>query len=361
MRFFDFVAGWVSCRQSRCSAAAVVDGVVAPTNLLSVTVLTCLALASPGVSAIGIYQIGNSLTWDEQPLGFAALASQAGHSVEIGYHIRAGQSLDYIAGHPDDYTPVTPTPFGPYVNALSGYSWDVITVQPYDYGGSTLATDLAAISKFLDLATAGPSGKPTVYIYEAWNGFRGGFTDTYQQYWNQPVSSSPDQPTVLAGAYFDLLYSSLTRHYGDRIDVAIIPVGDVLNRLDQDIHGGLFPGLNNVTDFYRDELHLGDAGRFVAGLTAYASIFQEDPSGLVRPEGYYANGLGGVALTPELVAQLESTVWDVVSHDPRTRALSPVPLPSGFGPMAAALCGLGFWSGGLRIRRCAKRVVRDSD
>jgi hypothetical protein len=289
-----------------------------------------------------LYSIGNSLTFDSHTDAIAKMAAQRGHSLEYGYHVRNASALDYISSNPSD---VSVGRGGTFDQALPGSRWDYLTLEPYGSATSTLSSDVAAIKKIAALANAGSSNSTSVYIYAAWPAqfqTQGNFSN----YWEQPLAGGPNQPTVLADAYFDELYQRLNEG-PDATAVHVIPIGDVFDRLDHDIRAGLFPGISSVDAFYRDTIHMGDAGQFIAGTTLYATIFGEDPTGIAIPDEYLVYGSGNVTLTPELARQLQSVIWDVVSHDPRT-GVTAVPLPaaawlllSGLATFAAAAARRG--------------------
>jgi hypothetical protein len=96
----------------------------------------------------------------------------------------------------------------------------------------------------------------------------------------------------------------------------VIPVGDVLAALDDLIRSGQVAGITDIRQLYGDNDHTGDVGKFIAGLTVYATVFRENPEGLTIPAGYL-QGSATARLTPALAAQLESLVWRVVNSDPR--------------------------------------------
>lgn len=259
------------------------------------------------------YHIGNSLTWDMQPLGLSAMAALAGRDHQTGYHIRSGMHLDYIWNNPNDVT-ITNS-FGNFVTALSSYDWDYVTIQPHHRTGSTLGLDQAAITNFIDLTLAGPSQAPVFYIYSAWPRL----SDDYQAFWNQPIPNDPDQITTHAREYFTALHNNLISNYSNTIQIFVIPVGEVLFRLDQEFRQGNFPGFNDASDLYRDSAHLTmDIGRFIAATTTYATIFRENPTGLTRPSGHYLKSDGTTSLTDDLRIQIQNIVWEVVSRHPES-------------------------------------------
>ncbi len=279
------------------------------------------------------YFVGNSLTWDSQPNGIAALANENGNNLSVGYHIRSGASIDYIWNNPNDIT--IANSFGGYASALPANEWDFVTIQPHHSVGSTLSLDTQAIVNFIGLNESGPSSSTNYYIYAAWPLQ----TSDYQSVWTQSISDALDQQTTHAREYFDHLYSNVSSALGDGISLHLIPVGEVLYSLELLFESGAVPGFSNVSQLYRDGNHLDvDIGRWVAANTVYATVFKEDPTGLGKPVGYYVP-VGDTLLTDELNSQIQSIVWDVVSNDVRTGV---VPIPAAIWLFASAIVGIGF-------------------
>ena len=82
------------------------------------------------------------------------------------------------------------------------------------------------------------------------------------------------------------------------------------------MEAGQVAGYFSVDQLYRDSTHLNDIGRYVAGITAFATIYQQNPIGMVKPDGFY--GDDPAAFTAELYAVIHNTVWEVVSGHPFT-------------------------------------------
>jgi len=310
-----------------------------------------LFLAVPLQSmALNGYFIGNSLTWDMQPDGLAALAQQSGDSLNVGYHIRASQPLVYTANNPDDIT--FANSYGGYTQALAQNSWDIVTIQPYIGAGSTLATDQAAIRQFVDMTHAGPSTNTKFYVYEGWPNVPSWSwpplpEDNYQTPWTEAAANDPNQPTLLSAQYFNVLYQNVkTENSGESI--YLIPVGDVLARLDAEIRAGHVEGFGSIYDFYRDSTHLSlDVGRFIATVTTYSTLFGKSAVGLDIPEGFFTSDGTATGMPSPLITnialrdQLEQIAWDVVSQDWRTGVPAEVPVPAAAWLMGSGLLGLG--------------------
>jgi hypothetical protein len=315
---------------------------------VALSAFICGVLASAPVHATSAYFIGNSLTNDMQPFGLAAIAASDGKSLTVGHHILAGNSLDYISTHPTEITPLTPaSPSGTFNNALPNNSWDVVTFQPYDSATSTLGTDISAIESFIDLERSGPSTATHFYIYEGWAPSYTFVTSNYQHYWEKVIPDNLSQPTSRQRGYTELLDDHLSQHYGNQVAIDIIPIGEVFNELDKRIRAGTFQDFANITDVYRDTIHLSEVGRYIAAMTVFATIFNEDPTGLGIPAGFYNQGGAPIRLTDPLALKLQHVVWDVVSNYPRSGVtapepvLQPVPLPNSL-PMFALALGLGY-------------------
>ena len=306
----------------------------------------CLAVPLQGM-ALDSYFIGNSLTWDSQPNGLAALAQQSGLELNVGYHIRAGQPLVYTANNPDDITMTNG--YGGYATALANHAWDVVTIQPYFGPGSTQATDLAAIDQFIDMTRAGPSTSTAFYIYAGWPAVSSWAwppqpSDSYLNSWTYQTADDPNQPTYQVAKYFDDLYTHATAQHSDQ-SIYLIPVGQVLARVEEEILAGNITGFDSVYDFYRDAVHMRyDIGRFIAAVTTYATLFGQSPVGLEVPDGFYNVGEwpnetpGFLTIDIALRNQLEQIAWDVVSSDARTGV---VPLPGALWLLGSGLLGLG--------------------
>ena len=311
-------------------------------NVKSIIVLAGV-LAVPNIaSSETLYSIGNSLTVDGLR-GLTATTEINGYSLGVGTHIRAGAPLNYMRALPSDVTAGYGTSYRTWDYALLNFGFDHVLIQPYLGAGfgthDTLGSDISNIKYWIDLAnSSGLADNTEFYIYEAWP-HQSHFVGNYQSYWNQPLSDDANLPMTFAREYFDSAYLALKSHYGDSVDIGVIPIGDVISRMDQDIKASLFPEISDVSQLYRDDIHLGDVGRFVATATIYSALLKTSPENINIPYSAFASGQGPLVLTSTLAAHIESVVWDVVSHD--TRAMAPVPLPAAAWLFGSGLVGLG--------------------
>ncbi len=302
------------------------------------TLALLILLRTTPAAAASSYSIGNSLTWDSQPDGIAAMAASQGLTLVDGYHILVSEPLVYIEQNPGDVT--LTNGFGAFNSALPGNAWSFVSIEPFpDYSGgtSTMASDLSSISALIALTQTGPSQNALFYIYAAWPPipcwcFPAEPGDTYDSWWDQPSTNVPTTQTLLVSQYFSNLYGNAVKG-NPNASVLMIPVGEVLAQIDQDIIAGQFPAFASIFDLYRDDYHLSfDVGRFVAAATVYATYFHRSPVGVPVPTGFFtvdgtASGAPGLLTTDTTLRdQLEQVVWDVVSSDSRTGVAQPPPL-----------------------------------
>lgn len=235
------------------------------------------------------YRIGNSLTWDSQPAGIEALAEQRGIAHVQGYHIKCGSSLQSIWDSPGEVCVKPVARFGTFRGALADHEWDAVAMQPHVGKGSTLATDTARIADFIEVARSkGKNAKTVFYIYAAWPGQEEG--KSYREVWGRKVEDADDTRTVQSAMYFELLHKRVRKAVGETADVRVIPAGAALAELDRMAAAGEVPGYKSAKELYRDRVHMGHVGKFVAGATVFTTLFDQDAAGLRCPPKRYGGG-----------------------------------------------------------------------
>ena len=289
------------------------------------------------LGAVNTYHIGNSLTNDMLSGNLTGMSAQRGVEHNVGYHIRSSAFLAHTLANPDDLSVTPPAPYGNYANALPNYQWDAVAFQPYKGwpNGSTLSSDVQAISQLVNLTHTNPANSATrFYMYAAWPNITLSSADPleYQTQWLRTTMQTPTEPTILARQYFVDLYEALSG------SVKMIPAGEVLYALDLEMRAGEIPGFSGVAALYRDDYHMNDLGKHIAAYTAYATMFAETPVGLA----YY----GTTQVTPETLQLIQESVWQTVTSSPYTS----VPEPSAIGLCLVVLA----FGAGQRRRRTAQ-------
>lgn len=270
-----------------------------------------LALPASSQPEVG-YHIGNSLTWDSLPEIQGEFALDQGLSLTTGHHINCNRSLDQIAANPTQ-TCVPPVPeFGYFEDALADIALDYFTVQPYWTATSTMATDEQVITDMEALLSTNPdSDNAIVYLYQAW----GAEYFMISGDWFTPISDSDTTPSTPADEYFIHLFNRIEAALPDR-EVRIIPVGRVINEIQQQIEADQMPGVTELSEFYRDDIHMSHTiGRFTAAITTAAVLLDRPPYGM-HNTWFQFHTDGGYDVATYVA--IEDAVWEIISNDPRT-------------------------------------------
>ena len=247
-----------------------------------------MLLPLPTWGQITSYHIGNSLTWDSQPLSLELYGDEFGVPYQAGYHIHNSWPLKAFINDPNAVTIEPTEQFGKYTDALTNFQWDVVTLQPHTTQSSTLRNDVDSIISIIDLTRSNPANSDTTfYIYEAWPNQQ---PPSYQVKWTTPLPGGANPFTEMSRDYFDRLYAQVIQETDAQIRT--IPVGEVLYELDRAMTKGKIPGFNTITQAYRDNIHLDNRiGRYIASATTFATLSGVDPLTLYKPPGFVPKNL----------------------------------------------------------------------
>ena len=264
--------------------------------LLSATVVT-------STEAINVFQIGNSLTWDSQPTGIQAMAESAGLIWTGGHHIRGASSIKQIYDDPTQSNDRLSLPGPTWVEGLPENDWDVLTIQPHNSSGNTMGHDIDYALLFREAAKSqGRNLDIQMYVYSSW--------PTLSTNWADWLTSVPNELTQLT-VHRRQFYEHVAARLSDTLSepVHVIPAGDVLYRLKQEIEAGTIPNITSMSALYRDNIHMSSYGQFAAGSTVLATLAGINPTGIVPADEYGS-------MNPETVLRIQEIVWDVVANHP---------------------------------------------
>lgn len=282
------------------------------------TVLLLLAgvCATTGFAQVTkrIYLIGNSVTDAINYDGFETMALSRGNTHIWGRSMTPGAPLEYLWHNAPSFSK---DPFGPHTNALPNYTWDAITLQPFDRSIFGTNGDLAMANNFINEAKTKSPGVQ-FYIYSRWPRTPNSkapndaslTADVWEQCWQGTYSNS--QPTETRQFFIDLV-DTLRGANTDVNPICIIPVGDVFSALNEKMKNGNLSGLTKIWDVYSDGIHLNGIGAFIAATTFYATIYKQDPRGIPVPLQYGA-------INPAIADSIQKTVYEVVFFHPLSGA-----------------------------------------
>jgi hypothetical protein len=231
-----------------------------------------------------------------------------------------GAPLQWIWQHPNDG--FNEAPFGRYREALGGFTWDVLSLQPFDRQlDDGPDSDLAMARNFIDLARA-KSPNVQVYIYQRWprrdEGPNKSLSLDYRAKWLREYTGGHDG-TNETRDYFGKLVAALREAYPTGLNpVLMVPVGDVLLELDSRMKAGRVPGFTSIEQFYADGIHFNNVGSYAVAMTFYATLLRDDPRGLGA--GDYGGRLdekrGDRPIDAALAAAIQDAAWSIVREHP---------------------------------------------
>lgn len=103
--------------------------------------------------------------------------------------------------------------------------------------------------------------------------------------------------------------------------VRVIPAGQAMGRLADEIGKGSVPGLRDIRDVFSDDIHLNDRGLYMAAMVMHASLTGRDPRGL--PARLVRQWQSRAAVTEPMARRMQEIAWEVVQA---RRAEVPVPV-----------------------------------
>lgn len=323
---------------------------------------TAVALVCSGILAgevaqaqqtLSVYHVGNSVTDTINYNGLDALAESKGNTHNWGRSMIPGAPLAWTWNHPANT--ISEPPYGTFTNALPNYTWNTVTLQPFDRHKGTAAdpvpttpgttvseNDIPVVRGFINQALMNPANVDTqFYIYSRWprrddDGAGGYQPFDFQAKWDRTYTGGWDGTNESRDYFQDLTDDLNAISLGLNKSLLMVPVGDVLYELDKRMEAGQVPGFTDITGFYADGIHFNGHGSYVVGLTFYATLYKDTPVGLGVPTQY------GTGISPEQAAVFQDAVWDVVAGHPYS-GVAAVPEPASMGLMAGCL--------GLLVRR----------
>lgn len=278
--------------------------------------LACASLVSLCLFSADHYMIGHSLVNHQMPRALQQLADDAGLNHSYRAAIIGGASLKWHWENPHlgeggahSYNDLAS---GQY-NAL--LLTDQVPVKPSfqwnktaDYANNYVAHTLNATS---DLS---------VYLYQTWPHLDP--TKWIEDDWDTEIATD-----ILL---WESLADQLDTDYALSNTVKIVPGAYGLQALRAAIESGSVPGLNALTDIFRDQIHMNNTGDYFIACIFFATYFGQSPEGLTAT---IYNEYGNIAysLDSSLAIRLQQVAWDVVHNYSRS-----APSNSGGGNTATA-------------------------
>lgn len=185
------------------------------------------------------------------------------------------------------------------------------------------------------------SARPEVRIYvqETWHSLRSG-TGAEVEYDAGADVAWRDRLAADLPAWEGIAASIAAAGHG--ASATVIPAGQALGLLSDEIAAGRGGGLAEIADLFDDDIHLNDLGHYFVAMVQYASLTGQSPEGI---SGVFRNRWGHSLDLPEpaLAAELQRIAWRAVqsyhgwadSAQSAGKAVAERQAPRSTGPPAA--------------------------
>lgn len=291
------------------SACGLVKCAPKPLNSDEIAALYAAPVAVPD-APLAVYHIGHSLVGRDMLAMLKQLADASvgeGHS----YHTQTGSGVELEA----HWEPDIPIKDGAKANDHPQFreAHDAVASGEYDALVLTEKIGIEASIKYHDAwryltlwtqkaQAANPDIR--VYMYETWHGRK---IDNWLERLDQDLPKFWERE-ILDRAMAD-----------DRITppIYVIPAGQVFAALERRLAEGPIAEIAVSDVFFRDAIHLSDAGNYLVALIHYAVLYGQPPAGLPHALRR-ADDSPATPLSAQAVGMLQDIVWQVVTEYPRT-------------------------------------------
>jgi hypothetical protein len=301
-------------------------------QLAGALVCSSLAMALQGapMETLRVYFIGNSVTDLVRYGELAKLAESRGIKLDWGRTMIPGAPLEWIYAHPNDG--FRQEPYGTWTNALNQFAWDAVSFQPFDrhlHGTNAAGQDVGDVALIREFAAMAARMNPMVqiYIYARWprvtSGGKGmpfdkndydpakpgsgndlAKVDDFTARWEAKYTGGWDNSNE-SRDYFETLLREVRKETPLlKKRPLLVPVGYVMNEMNEEMKAGKVPGYTSIYQFYKDGIHLNQAGSYLVGCTFFATLLKQSPVAL--PTESYGK------LDASLAQTIQKTVWQVV-------------------------------------------------
>jgi hypothetical protein len=268
--------------------------------------------------------------------GLQQFAESRGYTHVWDRHMSPGAGLTWMWGTSGPRDAMARAPYGPAYYALRHRAWDAISLSSSDWTD----VDTSAARKYIDLAQfASPFRQMYFFEYNPTKNVPNGF---------QVDATGFDTLTRTAGKgvfYWDSLTLIVRRQHRDIKPVLVIPVVAAMREFNRRAALGQVPGFASAYDLYEDDAHMNGFGRYLFGCTFFATLYKEDPRGLLTTTQ-------NSAVSADVAQQIQESVWigvlghplsgvkttlEIIAHDTLPPAFGRVRYSTGFGATRGAV------------------------
>jgi hypothetical protein len=270
--------------------------------------LLCISSEVMSQKTMRLFLVGNSVTDAINYDGLKSLAVSRGNTHVWARHMIPGSPLELLwdmrNGDGMGGGGFTTDPYGFPQNAFTVYSWDAISLQPFDRSIDGSQGDLAMVNNYINLAK-GKSPDARICIYSRWPrnplGSDVNFppAEKFTDLWDNCSGQANE-----CRSFFQSLVTAV-KQIQPVSNIVMIPVGEVFYELNKKMIAGTVPGYTSIWSVYSDGIHMKGIGSYIAACTYYSVLYADDPVGLP-----VTGEFGTIA--PQVALIIQQTARDVV-------------------------------------------------
>jgi PKD repeat protein len=235
-----------------------------------------------------MYLVGNSITDCINYNGLEDITLSRGNTDIWAREVILGSPLYLLWEDSLSSDGFLTSPYMNYPNAFDNYTWDCLSLEPFDSPITGSTGDSVMCTNYM-LRAKKHNPNVQTYIYERWPRKP---TDSVltASLWNDLWLSAyiPGSYSYEKQQYFEDLRTSVASANTGMKAPCIVPVGRVMYEFNQKLIAGHLPNdtLKSVWNLYADGIHVNSVGQFLVGATFYATLYKDDPRGLAVPYDY---------------------------------------------------------------------------
>ena len=248
-----------------------------------------------------MYFIGNSVTDAMNYEAFKSIITSRGNTYALGSKRIPGSPLSFHLANPE--SGFTDSPYGYPSNAFPVYTWDYLSLQPFDRDIEGAEGDRASIGNYYNqIKQKSPDCK--VLIYAHWPRTPNGKDYT--------ICTVDDYNTVWLGTGIesrkfneDLTQAVRLDFPATKDNIIMAPIGEVFYSLNNNTEFLAAAGISSIWGVYSDGIHMNSIGSYITSCVIYAMCYQDDPAGLGIP-----GNLSGIP--NDCLAYIHQTIKEVI-------------------------------------------------
>ncbi len=248
--------------------------------LFSTLILTvmCIKLSYAQDNQKAFY-IGHSLSDQIAEMLLSMTEDHPDVSFDAAYQTIPGSPLRWNWENGATYTPNPPLYYGynhPTGGLPNGTFTTLVLTESVPRYPAIIDDTYEYASLFYDYALS-QNANTRVFIYEVWHCINSGTPtecsdDVNSNPWRQRLED--DLPM------WESVVDNLNTLYSPTVPVCLIPAGQGMARLYDEIELGTIPGIDTITDIFTDDIHISDIGKYFIACIHFATLFDKSPVGL---------------------------------------------------------------------------------